>query len=62
MEPSGPLQACNGTDLPFYLQISQKLFEMKTSMFTAQLTAQLQCFRLTAATLHEYSRKYGKMV
>jgi hypothetical protein len=46
----------------YYLQLSPKLLEMRTSMFTAQLTALLHCVRLTAATLYNYSRKYRKMV
>jgi len=27
LEPSGPLQACNGTDLPFIVQIDTNVME-----------------------------------
>ena len=30
LEPSGPLQACNGTDLPFTESVAQAMFEFES--------------------------------
>jgi len=36
LEPSGPLQACNGTDLPFYLYVLNTRVNSATEIITPQ--------------------------
>jgi hypothetical protein len=31
LEPSGPLQACNGTDLPYFIYLGYVLYHMSSS-------------------------------
>ena len=54
MEPSGPLRACNGTDLPFLSLFRTFCSNLKQSSFLSNLPLCQRILRITHTVEHNY--------